>query len=298
HHRAPVFALDGSSTEHVQLPLAFSEPIRPDLIRRAVLAARANRRQAYGTSPTAGLRHSVQWSGKGKGVSRTPRLMDSMRGAQAPNTVGGRPAHPPRPERIWTLKINTKERRKAFASALAATREERLARARGHAIPDGLALPVILEPGIETIRETQEALSLLDRLQLASDVERARDHSHLRAGRGKRRGRVRRTPRSLLVVTTGPGQASGFRNLPGVDVVGRPPPHDRGPRPRRRPGTGDDLLPRGTHLSGRATGGTPPMSDLRHRILLHAYVPKSRWMRWSGRTSSNSRSIAARPEPR
>ena len=41
----------------------------------------------------------------------------------------------------------------------------------------------------------------------------------LRAGRGKRRGRVRRTPRSLLVVTAGPGQASGFRNLPGVDVV-------------------------------------------------------------------------------
>jgi large subunit ribosomal protein L4e len=219
HHRAPVLALDGSSTEHVQLPLAFSEPVRPDLIRRAVLAARANRRQPYGTSPTAGLRHSVQWSGKGKGVSRTPRLMDSMRGAQAPNTVGGRPAHPPRPDRIWTLKINTKERKKAFASALAATREEKLARARGHQIPDGLALPVILEPGLETIRETQEALGLLDRLQLVSDVDRAREHSHLRAGRGKRRGRVRRTPRSLLVVTAGPGQASGFRNLPGVDVV-------------------------------------------------------------------------------
>ncbi len=219
HHRAPVLALDGSSTEHVQLPLAFSEPVRPDLIRRAVLAARANRRQAYGTSPTAGLRHSVQWSGKGKGVSRTPRLMDSMRGAQAPNTVGGRPAHPPRTDRIWTLKINTKERKKAFASALAATREERLARARGHAIPEGLTLPLIVEPGIEAIRETREAVSLLDRLNLASDVERAQDHSHLRAGRGKRRGRVRRTPRSLLVVTAGPGQASGFRNLPGVDVV-------------------------------------------------------------------------------
>ena len=219
HHRAPVLALDGSSSEHVQLPLAFSEPVRPDLIRRAVLAARANRRQPYGTSPTAGLRHSVQWSGKGKGVSRTPRLMDSMRGAQAPNTVGGRPAHPPRPDRIWTLKINTKERKKAFASALAATREEKLARARGHQLPDGLALPVIIEPGLEAIRETQEALSLLDRLHLVSDVDRARAHTHLRAGRGKRRGRVRRTPRSLLVVTAGRGQASGFRNLPGVDVV-------------------------------------------------------------------------------
>jgi large subunit ribosomal protein L4e len=220
HHRATVFALDGSpSKEHITLPLAFSEPIRPDLIRRAVLAARANRRQPYGTSPTAGLRHSTQWSGKGKGVARTPRLMDSMRGAQAPNTVGGRPAHPPRVDRIWMLKINTKERRKAFASALAATREAKLARARGHTVPEDLHLPVVLEPEVEAIQETQEALTLLDRLHLAEDVERARSRSHLRAGRGKRRGRVRRTPRSLLLVTSEAGRASGFRNLPGVDVV-------------------------------------------------------------------------------
>jgi len=145
HHRVHLLGLDGKPGVVVALPLAFSAPVRLDLIRRAVVAAQSHRRQPYGTSPTAGLRHSVEWSGKGRGVARTPRLMDSMRGAQAPNTVGGRPAHPPRVDRIWTLKVNRKERRLAFSSALAATRDAKLATGRGHTFPPSVHLPVVLD---------------------------------------------------------------------------------------------------------------------------------------------------------
>jgi len=219
HHRVHLLSLKGTPGETVALPNAFSVPIRTDLIRRAVVAARASQRQPHGTTPTAGRRHSVQWSGKGKGVSRTPRLMGSMTGAQAPNTVGGAPAHPPRVATIWTKKINTKERRLAFASALAATREGKLARLRGHDIPEGLHLPVVLESPVEEIATSADARGLLDRLHLWADVERAGDGIHQRAGRGKVRGRPRRFPRSLLLVTSSPGKARGFRNLPGVDVV-------------------------------------------------------------------------------
>ncbi len=219
HHRVHLLSLQGSPGDLVSLPLAFSAPLRPDLIRRAVVSAQAARRQPHGTSLTAGLRHSVEWSGKGKGVSRTPRLMNSMTGAQAPNTVGGRPAHPPRVDTIWTKKINTKERRLAFASALAATREGRLVRARGHRVPDDLHFPVILDAKVEEILTSAQARDLLTRLKLWADVERAGDGVHLRAGRGRRRGRPRREPRSLLLVTSAPGKARGFRNFPGVDVV-------------------------------------------------------------------------------
>ncbi|HYA58632.1 MAG TPA: 50S ribosomal protein L4 [Thermoplasmata archaeon] len=223
HHHVRLVGLDGTEQASVALPLAFSHPIRPDLIQRAVVAAQSHRRQPYGTAPTAGLRHSVEWSGKGRGVARTPRLMDSMRGAQAPNTVGGRPAHPPRPTRIWSKKINRKERQLAFASALAATRESKLASARGHEVPHGLHLPVVLVDPVEEIRSVAEARALLERLKLWADVERARSRTHLRSsGRARRRGRVRRTPRSLLLVTSGPGKALGFRNLAGVEVVPAP----------------------------------------------------------------------------
>ena len=239
HHRVHLVSAKGTPGETVPLPLAFSSPIRTDLIRRAVDSARASRRQPHGTSLTAGLRHSVEWSGKGRGVSRTPRLMNSMTGAQAPNTVGGRPAHPPRVDTIWTKKLNIKERRLAFAAALAATREPKLARARGHEIPDGLHLPVVLESPVEDLRTAAEARTLLDHLKLWSDIERAGDGVHLRAGRGRRRGRARRHPRSLLFITSAPGKGLGFRNLPGVDVV-----------PVGRLGT-EDLAPGGT--PGRLT---------------------------------------------
>jgi large subunit ribosomal protein L4e len=220
HHRVHLLTLDGKEHATVSLPLAFSQPVRPDLIRRAVVAAQSHRRQPYGTSPTAGRRHSVEWSGKGKGVARTPRLMSSMRGAQAPNTVGGGAAHPPKVERIWGKKINNKERRLAFTSALAATRESKLAEARGHAIPHGLHLPLVLEDPVEEIGTTGAARELLARLKLWDDVERAQSGTHLsNSGRARRRGRVRRTPRSLLVVTSAPGKARGFLNLAGVEVV-------------------------------------------------------------------------------
>jgi len=220
HHRVHVLDVHGKQGATLSLPIAFSQPIRPDLIRRAVVAAQSHRRQPYGTSPTGGMRHSVEWSGKGRGVARTPRLMDSMRGAQAPNTVSGRAAHPPSVDRIWAKKINRKERHRAFASALAATREVKLAQARGHALPEGLHLPIVLDDPVEQIATSADARALLVRLKLWDDIERARDGTHLRAsGRARRRGRVRRTPRSLLVVTSASGKALGFRNLAGVDVV-------------------------------------------------------------------------------
>jgi len=223
HHRAHLLALDGKQQSTVRLPLAFSSPVRPDLIQRAVVAAQSHRRQPYGTSPTGGMRHSVEWSGKGKGVARTPRLMDSMTGAQAPNTVGGRAAHPPRTDRIWSKKINRKERRLAFASALAATRESHLAEARGHRLPHGLALPIVVDDPLEGVLTAEDARGFLERLKLWGDVERSRDGVHLKAsGRARRRGRVRRTPRSVLVVTSAAGRARGFANLSGVDVVPAP----------------------------------------------------------------------------
>jgi len=240
HHRIHLLGLDGKPGAQLSLPLAFSSPVRTDLIQRAVVAAQTHRRQPYGTSLTAGRRHSVEWSGKGRGVARTPRLMESMRGAQAPNTVGGGQAHPPRVDRIWSKKINRKEQRLAFSSALAATRDAKLAAGRGHTVPHTLHLPVVVDDPVEEIQRTQDAQLLLERLKLWDDVERARAGVHLTSsGRARRRGRVRRTPRSILVVTSGPGKALGFRNLTGVDVV-----------PARRLAT-EDLAPGGS--AGRLT---------------------------------------------
>ena len=47
--KVPIYSIKGkASKSSATLPDAFEEPVRLDLIRRAVRAARANRRQAYG----------------------------------------------------------------------------------------------------------------------------------------------------------------------------------------------------------------------------------------------------------
>ncbi len=214
-----VYSLDGKVKKVIDLPPVFQGEVRVDLIKRAVDAFRANRRQPYGPSSLSGLQHSVSWWGKGRGVSRVPRLKDSRRAAQAPGTVGGRRAHPPRPERIWEKKLNKKERRFARFSALAATADPQLVAGRGHRFNDQVSLPVVVEGKVEKLERTKDAAELLDRLGLHEDIERA-SVKNVRAGRGKMRGRrYRRKKGPLVVLSPGCPGGKAFRNLPGVEIA-------------------------------------------------------------------------------
>src|SRR2546422_9128370 len=95
---------------------------------------------------------------------------------------------------------------------------------RGHRFPEDITLPVVIEDGIETLTPdsgaTREGLKILNHLGLLPDVERAKDGRHIRAGRGKMRGRRYRQPRSVLVVVKEAGNVRRLLgNLPGVEVV-------------------------------------------------------------------------------
>jgi len=218
--QANVYNLEGGIDHSVDVPRVFSSDFRPDIIRRAVNAFRANRRQAYGPGPRSGMRHSVQWSGKGHGASRVPRIRGTMIGAQAPGTRGGRRAHPPRPETIWAKKINFKERRKARDSALAAVCEPENVRRRGHLFNPNMTLPLVVVDEIEKTEKAEDALGVLTSLGIVDDVERAKEHTILRAGRGKMRGRKYREPKSFLLVVNDASRArKGFGNFPGVEIA-------------------------------------------------------------------------------
>lgn len=215
-----VYGIDGKVKAKMDLPEIFSTPFRPDLIRRAVISAQANRRQRYGPSKVAGMRHATSTWGKGRGVARVQRLSQGRRGAESPNNVGGRRAHPPRPEHSFEKKINTKERRLAVSSALAAASDEEKVRSRGHRFKEGLTVPVIVDDKLEKMERTQEILNALRSIGLDDDIQRSHDGKHVRAGRGKMRGRRFRQPRSILFVASeGSPVLSGARNLPGVNTI-------------------------------------------------------------------------------
>jgi len=217
---AKVYGLDGTVAEEIMLPEVFSESYRPDIVRRAVTAMRANRRQPYGVEATAGKKHPVEPWGPGRGVSRVPRLTQGRRAAFMPGSVGGRTAHPPKPEKQWGKKINKKEMALARRSALAAVGNVDIVRQRGHVFDDDMALPVILSNDFESLNKTKEVVSALVRLGVYIDVERAKKGKHVRAGKGKSRGRRYKVPKSLLIVVSDTGNLKkAAANLVGVDIV-------------------------------------------------------------------------------
>ncbi len=221
-----VYGLDGKAKGKIALPRAFDTQVRTDLIHAAVVRARSNRRQAYGPNPRSGQRHSVEQWGKGHGVARVQRVKGERRGAQSPNNMGGRRAHPPRLDRDWDRKMNSRERRFARMSALSAIKDPTMVKARGHRFKEELTLPVVVEESFERMTEdveqsfTKSMIETLEGLGLYEDVVRAREGRHERAGHGKLRGRRFRTPTSLLIVVSDVEKVRRFvRNLPGIDVV-------------------------------------------------------------------------------
>lgn len=215
-----LYSLRGKASDTLDLPQVFLGDVRKDLVKRAVLASRANRRQSYGPSNEAGMKHAASTWGKGRGVSRVPRLTGSRTAAQAPGVVGGRRAHPPRPWKDWSMKINRKERIKARNSALSAIKDPEIVLERGHRFKKKLTLPVVIENDVENLEKTAEAVDFLTKLGVYEDVERAREGRKIRAGRGKMRGRRYKSPKSFLfVISDASSGGKAFRNLPGVDII-------------------------------------------------------------------------------
>jgi len=218
--KAKVYGIDGSVTDEISLPSLFEEEFRPDIIRKAVNAIRANRRQKYGVEETAGKKHPVDSWGPGRGVSRVPRLTQGRRAAFMPGTVGGRAAHPPKPEKDWSKKINKKEMKLAKRSALATVAVEELVRKRGHVFEEGVSLPLVVESDFESIDKTKKMIDTMKNIGVYADVERAKNGKHIRAGKGKMRGRKYKTPKSLLIVVKDKEKVKkAAGNLTGVDIV-------------------------------------------------------------------------------
>ena len=229
--KSTIITIDGGSGSKIDLPGVFSEPLRPDLIRKGFSSEMANKRTPYGPSKKGGMRHAVSTWGKGRGVSRVQRLTGGRNAAESPNNVGGRRAHPPVVEKNWGEKINKKEYRKAIRSALAATAQVEVVRKRGHKFDDDVKLPLVIESGFETLHKTiddthedisytKKVKETIETLGLGDDVVRAKDGRHIRAGRGKMRGRRYKSPRSILVVLSEfNGMEKAIKNLAGVEVT-------------------------------------------------------------------------------
>jgi large subunit ribosomal protein L4e len=215
---ANIIDLSGNVKGNVELPEIFNETYRPDLIKRAVVAAQSNRLQPYGTKLYAGMETSAVSWGSGRGAAQIPRIVNGSRAARVPQAVGGRRAHPPKVETDRTEKVNKKERLMAIRSAIASTANADLVKGRGHKFE--AQLPLVADNALENVEKTKDVITFLQAAGVYDDVLRAKEGRNIRAGKGKLRGRRYRNKKSILIVAS--GDAAVFRsarNLAGVDVV-------------------------------------------------------------------------------
>jgi len=239
--QVPVYDINGNKIKEIELPPHFEEEIRPDLIKRAVLAIYSHKRQPYGVYEYAGLEASA-WTSKrrrtwrtsyGRGISRVPRAIMLRSGGLfiwtarlVPHAVKGRRAHPPKPEKIWYEKINKKEKRKAIRSAIAATANKYFLIKRhqkaSKIIEDLLKiyeLPIILTSEIEEIDKTRELKTVFKNIGIYSFIEYVKETKRQRAGKGKRRGRRLVMNRGLLVVIGDEDSNVTKVNMEGLEIV-------------------------------------------------------------------------------
>lgn len=218
---AKIFSLDGKPVGKMELPAVFSTSLRPDVIKRVVLAIQSHSRQPQGRDPMAGKRTTAESRGTGSGISRIPRIKNpSGRAAFAPGTVKGRAGHPPTSEKRIARKVPRKERRLALFSAIAATASKELVESRGHSIEDVPEIPLVVQDDLEKLKKSKEVEEALVRLGVLSDIYRVRHSRKVRAGKGKSRGRrIKQAVGPLLVVTKNEGIVEAAKNIPGVDVV-------------------------------------------------------------------------------
>jgi large subunit ribosomal protein L4e len=220
----PVYNLDGKEVEKIQIPLVFSTPYNPRLIKRAVLAIQSHNRLPKGTDPLAGERSSSESWNTGRGISRIGRIKSHSgpragSAAGVAGVTGGRTPHPPVSSKNIYHKLNKKEKTSALMSAISASMNRDFVINRGHKIDNLVNLPLVVVDDLESMNRTKDIRITLTNLGLSDELERL-SQVRLRSGKSRLRGRSRKIKKGPLIVCSQDlGIGDSCKNLLGVDLV-------------------------------------------------------------------------------
>ncbi|MFH1503053.1 MAG: 50S ribosomal protein L4 [Candidatus Diapherotrites archaeon] len=214
--KAKVYDTNGKEKSQVELPKEFSAVIREDVVAKVLETKK--KQQPYSPSPVAGKQHSAKgkvrhkrhvWrSGYGRGQSRVPRKIFSRKGSQfiwqgaeVPQARGGMRAHPPKVVQfLRDLKINKKELRIAFESALSSTANEKYVLKKYSNLEKiDKKVPLVLVSNITELK-IKELLNALKNILGKELFGIAIRKKSVRAGKGKLRGRKYKSSAGMLFV--------------------------------------------------------------------------------------------------
>jgi len=238
-----ILNLEGKKAKEMEMPKFFSEKIRADLIAKVIESKKGP--QPYAPSLTAGKKYSASgklhrrrhvWKNSyGRGISRVPRKIMTRKGSQfswqgatAPHTKGGIRAHPPKIEH-WNKerKVNKRELKMAFISALSASAQENLIFKRYSTLNEEKMenLPFVVESGISKLK-TKELIECIKKIIGENIFKVAIIQKSIRAGAGRSRGRKYKSNSGLLLVVgnkelikTGAFEVAEAKNLSVNDLA-------------------------------------------------------------------------------
>ncbi|MEA3414284.1 MAG: 50S ribosomal protein L4 [Nanoarchaeota archaeon] len=214
--KAKIYTIDGKQGKEITLPSCFTQKVRAELIHKIEEAKKTM--QPYAPSPVAGNQYSASgkmihrrkvWKSQyGRGMSRIPRKIMSVKGSQfnwvgatVPNTRGGRRAHPPKAiSMINTLSINKKELRLALCSAISATASVEWLNKKYTTLDNKkLQVPFIVESKFTKlkVKELKNTIEKIIGKELSNIIFK---NKTIRAGKGKTRGRKYKSNQGVLLV--------------------------------------------------------------------------------------------------
>lgn len=215
--KTKTYDIKGSEKGSIELPKEFSAKIREDIVAKVLEAKKTQ--QPYSPSPVAGKQHSAKgkivhrrhvWrSGYGRGRSRVPRKIFSQKGtqfnweaAEVPHARGGMRAHPPKIAHFLNrLKINKKELKIAFISALSATANEKYVLNKYSSVEKvPKEIPFVISVGAEKTIKVKEFLNGLKKILGEELYNVAIKKKSVRAGKGTMRGRKYKSNAGMLLV--------------------------------------------------------------------------------------------------
>jgi large subunit ribosomal protein L4e len=214
--KTKILDINGSEKNTIDLPRVFESKIREDIVAKVLESKK--RQQPYSPSPVAGKQHSAKglvvharhvWrSGYGRGQSRVPRKIFSRKGSQfnwegaeVPQAKGGMRAHPPKVIQFMkNLKINKKELKIAFESALSATAQEKYLIKKYPTLKKlDKKIPFVVSSEILKLK-TKELLKSIKSILGNELFEKAIIKKSVRAGKGKLRGRKYKTNAGMIFI--------------------------------------------------------------------------------------------------
>ncbi len=214
--KTKIYDVKGTEKGSIDLPKEFSSKVREDIVAKVLESKK--RQQPYSPSPVAGKQHSAKgkivhrrhvWrSGYGRGASRVPRKIFSQKGsrfnweaAEVPHAKGGMRAHPPKIAHfLKEFKINKKELKIAFVSALSATASEKYVTEKYSTIEKlNKKVPFVVSINSEKLK-VKELLNGLKSMLGEELYNVAIKKKSIRAGKGTMRGRKYKSNAGMLLV--------------------------------------------------------------------------------------------------